>query len=147
MDAVVGAVKNEEWKMTTTVEALWLRLQAILKVFADRFVASNPTLILDIGRTANDNFMLRGYLAVRRRPGGDEIAITIDVRSDGQRLALESDACSDDGRVVAAGPSAAIALVDDQRSVEAAIGDWLRDFERFLIESEQVVALAAFKLR
>ena len=40
-----------------------------------------------------------------------------------------------------------IALVDDQRSVEAAIGDWLRDFERFLIESEQVVALAAFKLR
>lgn len=129
--------------MTTIVEALWLRLHAILTVFGDRLAAADPTLICNIGRTANDAFLLRGYLALQRHAGGDEIAIIIDVRSDGQQLTLESDACTDSGGVVIAGPSALIPLADGQTSVEVEIGDWLREFERFLEENEQAVVLAA----
>jgi hypothetical protein len=131
--------------MPTIVEALWLRLQVILKAFAERLAAADPTLIRDIGCTANDAFLLRGYLALRRSADGDEVSITVDVRNDGEQLALESDACTDDGGIVAAGPSAVIALAGCQSRAEAAIDDWLREFDRFLIENERAVVLAVSK--
>jgi hypothetical protein len=132
--------------ITIIVEALWLRLHAVLGVFADRLAEADPTLIRDLGRTANDAFLLRGYLALRRHAGGAEVAITIDVRGDDRQLTIESDACTDEGEVIAAGPSAVIPLVDSQPKIEAAIGDWLRAFERFLQEKEPAVATAASKL-
>lgn len=132
--------------MTSTVEALWLRLQTILRAFAEGLVAADPTLSLSIGCSANDAFLLRGYLALQRLSDGDEIAITVDVRRDGEQLALESDACTDAGGVIATGPSAVIPLADGQMSVEARFGDWLLEFERFLKENEQAVAVAARKL-
>jgi len=132
--------------MTTIVEVLWLRLHAILGVFADRLAAADPTLTRDVGRTANDVFMLRGYLALRRHAHGAEVAITIDVRGDDQQLTIESDVCTDDGEVIAAGPSTVIPLVESRPKVEAAISDWLRKFERFLLEKEQAVVTAASKL-
>ena len=132
--------------MTTIVEALWLRLHAILDVFADRLAAADPTLTRDLGRSANDVFMLRGYLALRRHADGAEVAITIDVRGDDQQLTIESDACTDDGEIIAAGPSTVLPLAESRPKVEAAIGDWLREFERFLMENEQAVVSAASKL-
>lgn len=128
--------------MTTIVEALWPRLHATLTGFADRLAAADPTLIRNIGRTANNAFLLRGYLALQRHAGSDEIAITIDVRGDGQNLTFESDACTDSGEVVAVGPSALIPLAEGQTSLEVGIGDWLLEFERFLEENERAVVLA-----
>jgi hypothetical protein len=131
---------------TTIVDSLWPRLHAILNVFADRLVAGNPTLIRNLARTANDAFVLRGYLALRRHADGDEVAITIDVRSGGQQLILESEACTDDGRVIADGPSTVIPSSESQLTIEVAISDWLRKFERFLLESEPALATAVSKL-
>ncbi|HJT43943.1 MAG TPA: hypothetical protein VJ750_10630 [Rhizomicrobium sp.] len=128
--------------MTTIIDVLWLRLHAVLAAFSRKIVAVDPMLISDIGRTANDAFLLRGYLAFKRHATGDEVAITIDVQSDGQQVTIESDACADDGRVVATGPSAAIPLSESKANVEAALEDWRREFERFLLESEPAVVRA-----
>ena len=132
--------------MTAVVEALWLRLHVILREFADRLAVADPTLAPDLGRSANDVFLLRAYLALRRHADGAEVAITIDVRGDDQQLTIESDACTDVGEVIAAGPSTAIPLAESQPNVEAAIGNWLREFERFLLAKEPAVATAVSKL-
>ncbi len=128
--------------MTTITESLWPRLHATLTGFADRLASADPTLIRNIGRTANDAFLLRGYLALQRHAGSDEIAITIDLRGDGKSLIVESDACMDSGEVIAVGPSALISLADGQTSLEVGIGDWFLEFERFLEENERAVVLA-----
>lgn len=131
--------------MTTIVESLWLRLHAVLTDFAVGLIATDPTLVQNVGRTGNDAFLLRAYLGLRRHVDGVEVAITVDVRVDGQRLIVESDACIDDGQVVASGPSTVIPL-DGQANVDADIGGWFLDFNRFLLESTPAVMLAASKL-
>jgi hypothetical protein len=134
--------------MTTAVaEALWLRLRLILAALADRLAAADPTLIRDLGRTANDAFLLRGYLALKRHKDGDEVAITVDVRSDGRQLTVESDVCTDDGEVIAGGPSTSIELSETQSRIDTAVNDWLRDFEQFLQMSETAVVKAASTLK
>lgn len=51
--------------MTTAVaEVLWLRLRLIFAALADRLVAIDPAWMRDFGRTANDAFLLRGYLTL-----------------------------------------------------------------------------------
>jgi hypothetical protein len=96
--------------MMTIVETLWLRIHTVLAAFVEKLAAVEPTLIYNCGRTANDAFLFRGYSAFMRHADGDELAITVDVRSDDRQLMIESDVCTDDGRVVAVGPSAAIPL-------------------------------------
>lgn len=132
--------------MMTIVEALWLRLHAILSVFAEKLAAVDPALVRDLGRTANDAFVLRGFLAFRRSADGEEVAITVDIQNDGQHMTVTSDVCKDDGRVVVAGPSAAIRLSEPERSVEIAINDWLHEFDQFLLKHESEVVAAVSRL-
>lgn len=133
--------------MTTIVEALWLRLHAMLSAFAEKLAAIDPALAHDLGRTANDAFVLRGFLAFRRSADGGEVAITVDIQNDGQQMIITSDACADDGRVVADGPSAAIRLSESERNVAIALDDWLHEFEKFLLKNESAVAAAASQLK
>jgi len=129
-----------------SVESLWPRLLVVLAAFATKLVASDPALRHTLGRTANESFLLRAYLAFSKRAGGDEVAITVDIQSDGERLAVASDACTEDGRVIAEGPSAAISLSGGQMDVEAALSNWLGTFERFLLSGEQVIGIATARL-
>jgi len=131
--------------MMTIVESFWLRLHAVLSVFAEKLAAVHPALVRELGRTANDAFLLRGYLAFKRGADGDELSITVDIQSDGQQITITSDACTDDGRVVAAGPSAAIRS-SSERSVELALDEWLHEFEQFLLKNESAVAEAVSQL-
>lgn len=132
--------------MMTIVEALWLRLHAMLSVFAEKLAAVDPALVRNLGRTANDAFVLRGFLAFRRSADGAEVAITVDIQNDAQLMVITSDACADDGRVVADGPSAAIRLSESERNVEIALNDWLHEFEQFLLKNESLVVAAVSHL-
>jgi hypothetical protein len=132
--------------VTNIVEMLWSRLQIVLAAFATKLAASDPALCHKLGRTSNESFLLRAYLAFSKRSGGDELAITVDVQSDGQQLAVASDACTDDGRVIAEGPSATIPLSADQMEVEVALSSWLVAFERFLVSGEQAIGIETARL-
>lgn len=133
--------------MVNVAEVLWLRLQLILVAFSEKLCAVDPALIRNVGRTSNDVFLLRGYLTFSRHAQGDEVAITVDVLGEDQQIKIESDACTDDGSVIAAGPSVAVSLMESRSNAELAIGDWLHKFERFLAENESAVATAIAHLK
>src|SRR5258706_10139621 len=90
--------------MMTIVEAFWLRLHAVVSLFAEKLAAVDPALVRELGRTPNDTFLLRGHLAFKIGSDGDELAFTVDIQNDGQQITITSDACTDHGRVVVAGP-------------------------------------------
>ena len=125
--------------MTTAVETLWADVQAVLAGFAVRLTADDPSLRHQLGRTANEAFSLRAYLAFRKSADGDEVAVTVDVQNDGSGLVIASDVCAEDGRVIADGPSAVIPLSGAQTGDEVALASWLSVFEQFLLNSEQKV--------
>lgn len=128
------------------IETLWLRLHAALYTLSEKVAVIEPSVISDLGRTKNDAFPLRAYLAFRRSAGNEEVAITVDVQSDDKRMMIESDACKDDGTVLAAGPSAEIQLSEDDEGVQHALDGWVREFEEFLSDSEAEIVAAASRL-
>lgn len=132
--------------MMTVVDTLWLRLHAMLSTFAVKMTAIDPALAREIRRTANEAFFLRGYLALRKSTQGDELTISVDIQTDGQRLVVESDACLDDGSIVADGPSVVVRLSESDQNVETAINDWLHEFEQFLSKNESAVVAALSEL-
>lgn len=132
--------------MIAVAETLWRHLESALSGFAEKLSVDDPTLIRDIGRYKNDAFLLRAYLAFRRRADGDEVAVIVDVQGDGQQITIVSDAFRDDGSTLACGPSAAIRLSDEAKTVESALYDWLGAFERFLLENKSGVAVAVSRL-
>jgi hypothetical protein len=131
----------------TIVENLWLRLHAALSAFSGKVAMIDPSLICDLGRTKNDAFPLRAYLAFRRSVGTEEVAITVDVQSDVKRMMIESDVCKDDGTMLAAGPSTEIQLSQDDQGIQHALDGWVREFERFLSASETEIVSAASRLK
>ena len=132
--------------MMTVVETLWLPLHAALSAFSEKLAMIDPSLICDIGRTKNEAFPLRAYLTFRRSSGNEEVAITVDVQSDGKQMMIESDVCKDDGMVLAAGPFAQIELSEDALGLQHALDDWMREFEQFLSDSETEIVAAASRL-
>ena len=129
------------------VDAIWPHLRELLSVFAGGITVVDGTLACEVVRTANDAFLLRAYAAFRRHSGGGEVAITVDVQRNDQHLSFESDVCTDDGTIVATGPSATIPISESQSCVEASINGWMRDFECFLSGSKSAVVAATSQLR
>ena len=132
--------------MTTIVETLWASAEQALRIFAKRLADDDPTLRHELRRTANDAFLLRAYLSFRKRADGDEVAVTVDVQGDGKRLVVASDACTEDGTVIADGPSSTIPLFAGQAETEAALASWLKAFEHFLQTNEQTFRIATTRL-
>ena len=134
--------------MTTSVtEVLWAHIRPVLADFADRLTTVDSTVMPNIQRTANGSFPLRCYLALKRTKDGEEMAITVDVRSNKQQLIVESDVCIDNGEVIAAGPSTIIVLAEDQSLIDSAICGWTRDFEQFLRANETTIFESASSLK
>jgi len=125
------------------MEALWLHLHTTLSAFAEKIAMRNSSVICDVRRTINEAFLLRAYLAFRRHVDGEELAITVDIRSDDKQMAMESDVCKEDGTVLMTGPLAEIHWTE---GVQPALDDWVHEFEQFLSKSEAEIVAAVSRL-
>lgn len=125
------------------IEALWLRLHTTLSTFTGKIQMRDSSVIRDVGRTSNEAFLLRAYLAFRRRVDGEEPAITVDIRGDDKQMAMQSDVCKEDGTVLMTGPLAEILWTE---GAQPAMDDWVREFERFLSDSEPGISAAISRL-
>ena len=137
--------RNDRPPMTAGIETLWLRLCEILMAVSERLAILSPALIRDIGWTANAALLVRGYLAFKKHSDGDEVAITIDIQSDGKKMTVESDVCTDGGDVISTGPAVTISLSESQSNVDIELR-WLCEFENFLIANESVLVKALAEL-
>lgn len=96
--------------------------------------------------TANDAFLLRAFLTLKKHAQGEELAVCVDVRHINELLAIDSDVCLDDGTIIAEGPSAELPWSEGESNCADGIGDWFREFERFLHDNEPAVSNAAARL-
>jgi len=131
---------------TCAVETLGLRLKEVLGCISDKIATFDSSLIINIFVTTNDSFLLRGSLSIIKSKSGEELAITADVQSNGQRLFIESDICSGDGYIVSSGPCVNIDLSITEAGVDSAITNWLNDFELFITENELTLRAELSKL-
>lgn len=129
-----------------TIEAIRLRLEAIFAVLARKLRGANLALSSSIGHTANNAFLLRAYLALKKHAQGDELAVIVDVRDVDGQLVIASNVGMDDGTIVAQGGVTEISISEDASTCAHAIDDWFLEFEEFLGTNEQTISEAAAKL-
>lgn len=132
--------------MIALIKEVQTKIRTMLTVFADGITSVDPTLSSKIGFTANESFLLRGYLSLQRLADCDEIAISIDIWNSADQLNLEADICTDRGEVLIVGPRAVISVVSDRSALGAGVGEWLHELQRLLDEHRQTVLSAASKL-
>ena len=114
---------------------LWRKLQPILDRFAQKANEREPGLIVRVGSSCNDAFLLRAYVAFQRNDGCEEIAVTVDVQNLDGVLVIESDLCSDTGHIFKHGPVLR-ELSSDPQQVEELFDRWCVEFQRFLSDNE-----------
>ena len=130
--------------MTAFAENFSSQLRPTLLDFAGRVRAANPALACDLGSSKNDVFLLRVYLSISMRGDGEEVAVTVDLMVTADALNIVSDVCQDNGQIIAVGPSAAIPWDGNLPTQNDALTIWLREFDKFLCDSEaEVVKIAS----
>jgi hypothetical protein len=114
-------------------DALWNSVHRVLQAMKDDIVGSDATLTVEVMREDNDAFLLRAHLAVRRTSGGNEVAVTVDAQRRNGMLTLAADICSDEGKVLFAGPQLSLPIDESSTvAVETVVENWLQDLARFL---------------
>ncbi len=132
--------------MINEMEALWLLLLPVLEEFSERFSRSETKLFKEIGCSANETCLIRAYLAFKKQKDGSEVAVIIDIKSDGHLFRIEADICHDDGRLIAPSQVSEILLKSATVNSEDWKGKWVNDFKRWLLKQEAVLVSAVSEL-
>lgn len=106
---------------------LWVRLQLLFVSLIEYVCSSKDDFIHNVGKSDNDAFPLRAYLTFMRDKNGVEIAVTVDVINRNGSYFIEADICSEDGFILAEGPS--VELIE---LTEKVLTSWLEEYEAFL---------------
>jgi len=69
--------------MTDEMDALWLRMLPLLEAISNKVSRSQPSHLKEIGRSDNETYLMRAYLAFKKQNGGSEVAVTVDIRRQG----------------------------------------------------------------
>jgi len=124
--------------MNEATDVLWRSVQPLLETFAGKIATANPAVTYIVEATANDAFMLRGYASFRKAAAGDELAVTVDGAFTDNGILLSSDACMEDGEVLAEGSTASFQLSALAKN-STPLTEWLGSFEDFLSSIEATV--------
>jgi hypothetical protein len=89
---------------------------------------------------------MTAYASFLKDRQGDGLAVTVSVRGDECVLVVESDICLDDGTILAEGPSVTLSLLKEPGKVDGLVDQWLKSFDRFLLDKERQVVAAALNL-
>ncbi|MEM7248558.1 MAG: hypothetical protein AAF533_24725 [Acidobacteriota bacterium] len=116
-----------------------------LSSLAER-VTAQEAVRAQVGSTRNDAFPMRLHLSVHRSAEGDELAIMMSAKSSDDGLVLEVDLLTEGGAVVAEGPSRHLPPGMSNREAEEAAARWTKDFQQFLVESEETLLRTLRKL-
>ena len=120
-------------------DVIWRNIQPLLNGFAERIAASDPAVICFVKSTSNESFLLRGYASLRKTAVGEEIAVTVDAAFENGGIILSSDACMDNGEVLAEGPVGFVPLSAILTKSVPPLAEWLDRFKDFLSRIEATV--------
>lgn len=133
--------------MDALVKSFWIRLEGVLQLLATQLLTSQTGFQFHIGSTCNSSFPLRAYLTILRSRDGDELAITVDIKSLEAGLLIESDVVGEDGVLVADGPTLELLRGLPESSIQHSVEEWFKLFDRLFIEKYADIEAAINSLR
>lgn len=122
------------------INIFWKKIQYFLSEFNAEINKSINNVISKISYNSNETFPLNGHLSLAKSIDSKELAIVINAHLIGDTLNITSDACMEDGRIIAEGPSLQIsASTFSMKNI--VISSWLHEFSSFLDkEKERITA-------
>lgn len=129
-------------EMGTLIDEFWKKLEGVLQLLAAQLLTGHTGFKFHIGNSSNNVFPLRAYLTILRSNDGDELSVTVDIKSLGDGLLIESDVVGEEGVIIAEGPSLELRGDLADASVQVKIDEWFESFERLFIEKSNDVITA-----
>lgn len=128
--------------MDAFVRDFWKKLESVLQLLAAQLLAGHTGFEYHIGNTSNIVFPLRAYLTILRSNVGDELSITIDIKSREGGLSIESDIIGEEGVIVADGPSLELNEDLSEAAIQAKVEEWFKSSDRLFVEKSVDVETA-----
>ena len=132
--------------MTDEMDALWLRMLPLLEAISNKVSRSQPSHLKEIGRSDNETYLMRAYLAFKKQNGGSEVAVTVDIRRQGNLFKIDADICTDEGKLVVPTQVYEVLAKEVIGNPEPWKDGWLNDFEHWLFNQEAVLISAVSEL-
>lgn len=115
-------------------------LEPIFEAFAAHVRSEHPSVKVAIGWTANESFLLRGYVSLLTHSDSGEIAVQLDATMMSDAVRIASDICMDSGEILAAMPDLVVPMSAMWSPTSEPLAPWLRAVEAFLRASMPVIA-------
>jgi hypothetical protein len=128
--------------MEALVKNFWKQLEGVLQLLAAQLLAGHADFKFNIGSSSNSVFPLRAYLTILRSNDGDELAITVDIKSLEDGLLIESDVVGEEGAIIADGPSLELHGDLSGPTSQAMIDEWFKSFNRLIEEKSSDIETA-----
>lgn len=132
--------------MEAFVKSFWKKLESALQLLAAQLLAGHAGFKFHIGCSSNSVFLLRAYLTILRSNEGDELSITVDIKSQENGLLIGSDVVGEDGVIVADGPSLELHGDLSDQAIEERVGEWFKSFDRLFVEKSADIEIAIKRL-
>lgn len=126
------------YMLDAEINIFWTNIQYFLSELNVEINKSVDGVISKISYNSNESFPLNGYLSLARSIDGKELAIVINVHLMGDKLHITSDACMEDGRIIAEGPSLQLAARKFSMK-NMMISSWLHEFSLFLDKEKKII--------
>jgi hypothetical protein len=120
--------------MEMLVEEFWKKLEGNLQLLAAQLLAGHEVHRFQIGNSRNSAFPLRAFLTILKSNDGDELSITVDIKSIKDGLLIESDVVGEEGIVIADGPSLELHGDLSSSAVQVKVDEWFASFDRLFID-------------
>lgn len=117
---------------------VWNNLKPLLEEFSSKILRGNFGSKCSIGHSGNEFFLLRAYCSLFYEAGGDEIAITVDVKNEEKKYAIELDIVGSNNEILGT-HSFLILKADSDAKFEERVNIWILGLSEFLSEKFDVV--------
>lgn len=132
--------------MEALVEEFWGKLEGVLQLLAAKLLAGHTGYKFQVGNSNNSAFPLRAYLTILRSNHGDELSITVTIKSLEDGLLIESDVVGEEGVIVADGPSLELRGNLSDSSIQLKVDGWFESFDRLFVKKSKDIDEAIINL-
>ena len=115
----------------------WESLQKIFGTLEKINSINGDSISPSIGRTANDFFLLRAFIAYASE--NDELSISVDIQSCNDGVIITSDICLENGEIIAEGPTMNLGKLSNEKVITINLKKWESLFKKFIFDNSEKI--------
>lgn len=122
--------------MDDFINIFWAKLEPVLQSLVVGLRSRHMGLEFHVGNSSNSVYPLRAFISILNHSEGEELSITVDVKSIKNGFLIKSDVVVEEGVIIADGPSLVLTRDFPDYSVELKVDKWFKSFDSVFVDRQ-----------